>query len=117
MISSTEKAFTGDPSVRNRRTTVRGERLAENQTLFRGANERLKQAVDPHVVEAQRVPFLCECADPLCRGRVDLTLEQYSALRARENRFAIVPGHPRVDGEEVVEHYEGFHVVEKPGTL
>lgn len=92
---------------------MREKRLAENQTLFREANERLEQAVEDHVAEAQRVPFLCECANAFCRGRVDLTLEQYSALRARENRFAIVPGHPRVDGERIVEHHEGFHVVEK----
>jgi hypothetical protein len=92
---------------------VREERLVENQTLFRQANERLEQAVEDQVAEAQRVPFLCECADALCRGRVNLTLEQYHELRARENRFAIVPGHPRVEGEEMVEDCEGFHVVEK----
>jgi hypothetical protein len=92
---------------------VREERLAENQTLFRRANERLEQAVEDHVPEDQRVPFLCECADAFCRGRVDLTLEQYGKLRARENRFAVVPGHPRVEGEEIVEHHESFHVVEK----
>jgi hypothetical protein len=34
-------------------------------------------------------------------------------LRARDNRFAIVPGHPRVEGEQIVEHHEGFHLVEK----
>lgn len=91
--------------------------LAENQILCRGANERLKQAVENHVGEARRVPFLCECADAFCGGRVDLTLEQYDALRARQNRFAIVPGHPCVEGEEIVERREGFHVVEKTGTL
>lgn len=101
------------PECENRRTTVREERLAENQTLFRRANERLEQAVEDHVPEDQRVPFLCECADAFCRGRVDLTLEQYGKLRARENRFAVVPGHPRVEGEEIVEHHESFHVVEK----
>ena len=94
---------------------MREEPRAENQTLCRGANERLEQAVQDHVAEAQRVPFLCECADAFCRGRVDLTLEQYRALRARENCFAIIPGHPCVEGEEIVEQYEGSHIVEKTG--
>jgi hypothetical protein len=92
---------------------VREERLAENQTLFRGANDRLVEFVEDHVRDAERVAFLCECADGFCRGRVELTLEEYRAVHARDDRFAIVPGHPRVEGEAVVEHHEGFHVVEK----
>ena len=92
---------------------MREERLAENQTLFRGANERLMALVEDHVREPERVAFLCECADGFCRGRVELTLEEYSAVHARDNRFAIVPGHPRVEGEEISEHHRGFHVVEK----
>jgi hypothetical protein len=92
---------------------VRDERLAENRVLFRMANERLEEQVGEHVRESQRVPFLCECADAFCRGRVELSREEYRALRARDNHFAIVPGHPRVEGEEIVEHHEGFQVVEK----
>jgi hypothetical protein len=99
--------------VRNNAGIVRDERLAENQELFRKANERLEKHVEKHVGDTQRVPFLCECADAFCRGRVELTLEEYSGLRARDNRFAIVPGHPRVEGEQIVEHHEGFHLVEK----
>lgn len=94
-------------------TIMREERLAENQILFREANERLRQTVEDHVAEPQGVPFLCECADAFCRGRVHLTLDEYGALRAQENLFAIVPGHPRVGGEEIVQHYEGFQVVKK----
>jgi hypothetical protein len=94
--------------------TLRDERLAENQRLFRFANERLEGAVADRVGDSQRVPFLCECADDSCRASVDMTLAEYSAVRAHDGRFLIVPRHPGIEGEKVVAETDRFHVVEKP---
>jgi hypothetical protein len=105
--------FTDTQERENNAGIVRETRLAQNQELFRTANARLEEHVEKHVGNSQRVPFLCECADAFCLGRVELTLEEYGGVRARDNRFAIVPGHPRVEGEQIVEHHDGFHVVEK----
>lgn len=62
----------------------------------------------------QPVPFLCECADDSCLAPVALTLPQYRGVRSDEARFAIVPGHQTIDGEDVVTQNETFAVVEKP---
>lgn len=92
---------------------MREDRLAENQKLFREANERLEGAVADDVSGDNRVPFICECADDRCLGRVELTLEEYGAVRLHDDRFVIVPGHPRLEDEEVVEEHPGYQVTRK----
>lgn len=37
--------------------------------------------------------FLCECSNVTCFGTIDLTLQEYGALRAREEWLKL-PGHP-----------------------
>jgi hypothetical protein len=54
---------------------ARARKLALNQSTFRAANERIERAAQSHHFEAsQRVPFLCECADPGCYETVMLSL-------------------------------------------
>jgi hypothetical protein len=48
------------------------------------------------------VPFLCECADIECLGRVEATLSEFEVIHEDSERFFVVPGHLRVDGETVV---------------
>jgi hypothetical protein len=84
--------------------------VAENQELFKQANERLEQALRDKVPEAQALPFLCECADDTCTSAVELKLADYDRVRATDNRFFIVAGHPMIEGEHVVEDH-GAHVV------
>jgi hypothetical protein len=45
------------------------------------ANERLRAAVAPLPADAA-VPFVCECADAECLGRVEMTLGEYDKARA-----------------------------------
>jgi hypothetical protein len=89
----------------------RDERLKENQELFRTANERLEERGETYGAES--IPFLCECAGIDCLGRIDLSLVEYEHVRARPNRFVILPGHSIVEGESVIEERGGFHLVEK----
>jgi hypothetical protein len=44
------------------------------------ANERLGGAVS-HLRPDARIPFLCECEDAACDGRVYLTLAEYEEAR------------------------------------
>lgn len=92
---------------------MREDRLVENQELFRSANERLEGAVADDVSGDRRVPFICECTDERCLERVELTLEEYSAVRAHDDRFLIARGHPRLEGEEVVEEHATYEVTRK----
>ena len=47
------------------------------------ANERLRAAVAP-LPATTPVPFLCECCDPECLGRVEMTLDEYGETRASD---------------------------------
>lgn len=98
---------------------ARARKLALNQSSFRSANDRIERSAQGHRFEAsQRVPFICECADPGCYETVMLSLADYEAVRAHADRFFLVAGHE--DAEETREHIleaeQGYAVVEKIGT-
>ena len=90
----------------------RENRLAETQRAFRIGNERLRGALEA-TAGGEPIPFLCECTDDTCLGRVDLTLEEYEAVRRHENRFVIVRDHPTLQGERIVQDKGFYQVVEK----
>lgn len=91
----------------------RTERRAENQYRFNDANDRLRDIVHDQVSPSKTIPFLCECADDTCLGRVDLKLDEYESLHEGAGAFVIVPGHPRVDGEVVLQREAEFEQVQK----
>ena len=93
----------------------RDTRREQNQKLFRKGNQRLSDAVDEQFPDAATVPFLCECADEFCDGRVKLDRRQWEAVAAKANEYVIVPGHSRSEGEVVVGALNGYDVVRKPG--
>jgi hypothetical protein len=61
------------------------QRAVTNDTRTRkqNANARLRQAVS-HVPADASVPFVCECDDADCLGRVDLTPGEYDERRVEE---------------------------------
>jgi hypothetical protein len=98
---------------------ARYRKIGLNQSTFRNANERIERAAQSHRFEAdQRVPFLCECADPGCTETVMLSLGDYEAVRAHADRFFLIAGH-EASGEtqeRILENADGYAVVEKIGT-
>jgi hypothetical protein len=91
----------------------RHERCAENQYRFNKANDRLRDLLEERARPDQKVPFLCECADDSCLETVELNLSEYERLHENADVFVIVPGHPRVDGEVVLQSEDRFEQVEK----
>lgn len=97
---------------------ARAHKLAANQSRFRRANDRLRRAAYSHRFEAgDRVPFLCECADPGCFEAVMLSLEEYERVREHPSRFVLVAGHEDAEAaqERIVEAERGYAIVEKVG--
>jgi hypothetical protein len=92
----------------------RQARRRENQEVFRRANERLSGVVEQRFASSEAVPFLCECADERCMGRVDLTLDEYRALRSQERQFVMLHDHARTAGERVVAERDGYDITVKP---
>jgi hypothetical protein len=90
--------------------SVRLERLARNQVVFREVNERLLELLDasPGTTE-----FLCECSNPECNDAVLLTILEYERIRSRSNQFVIVPGHETPEIEEVTWASDGYFLVRR----
>ena len=83
----------------------------QTEDLFRSANDR--------IAERGRLlgwrfpgPFLCECGDPGCFARLELTLEAYDELRSHPRRYLTAPGH-EVAGATVIGQTESFALAEK----
>ena len=90
--------------------------MVQNQELFRHSNERLHERIAAIAQDGQRIPFLCECADGGCTGRVNITLEEYGDVRDDRAHYLIVPGHLTIEGEDVVSKNDRYAVVEKPAA-
>ena len=92
--------------------TLREERIANNEAMFRLANERKSEWEELHTTEAVELYF-CECADQDCRQKVGLRKEDYEEIRSDPRRFLIVLGHEIPDVETVIEKHEGWAVIKK----
>jgi len=92
---------------------AREEQNAENQETFRYANERLGMLITEAAVDHTLIPYLCECADDRCLGRIELTMAQYEDAHQLLHTYVILPGHPRVEHEATLENHGAFVVVQK----
>jgi hypothetical protein len=93
-------------------TPKRDRRLAENEMLFRAANERVSRlsGSDPPSVE---LDVICECADRGCLKLLTIERSEYEWLRQNPWRFVVLPGHEAPAVEDVVERHRGYLIVEK----
>jgi hypothetical protein len=94
----------------------RHERMVESQQVFRSANERMQALAVAIIPAEQLIPFLCECADDGCLGRVDMSLGDYDDIHRDRDRYAILRDHQVVNGETVVEQRPLFDIVSKDAS-
>ena len=98
--------------------STRDERRAANEAVLREVNER-RAALDRPAEESwaesgERFEFVCECGvEGGCGGRIEMTLQEYDAVRQQDDRFPVVPGHESPEIETVVERNERYVVVDK----
>jgi hypothetical protein len=83
----------------------------QSEALFRDINERLQRLNE----EFGTGEWLCECSDPECVERVELTSAAYEEARRHGARFVLLPGHEELDIERVVVRHDGYVVAEKTG--
>jgi hypothetical protein len=91
--------------------SARDDRRAWNQAVFRAANEAIAGPARPTGL----LTFICECGDEACKDAIELTSEEYEAVRADPACFAVIPGHESRQ-ERVLEEFERFALVEKLGA-
>ena len=99
-------------------TDERRERVAHNETVFRRANDRLREDWQRLGMSEDDVGlFLCECGDVACKQPLRVRLADYRTVRAASDTFLLVPGHEDGTVESVVPDLvpesNGFVVVRK----
>lgn len=92
----------------------RASRLAKNEALFRGVNERIAEITEEFANREPVDGLVCECADAQCLERIGpLTIEEYERVRADARRFIVAAGHDAPEVERVVERKTTYWIVEK----
>ena len=93
-------------------TPKRDRRLAENEMVFRAANEQFARlaALIPRPSSSD---VICECADRGCLKLLTIERSQYEWLRQNPWRFVVLAGHEAPAVEDVVERHRGYLIVEK----
>ena len=82
-----------------------------SEDVFRSANDRIAEK-GRQLGWTFPGPFLCECSDPNCFERVELTLEVYDRLRSHPERYLTAPGH-EVAGAIEIERTQAHAFAEK----
>ena len=90
----------------------RAERIAENESIFRLANERMAKWEERQRADARELYF-CECGNAECREKVELVKADYERARSDSSTFFVVPGHEIRDLEAVIEQREDWVLVRK----
>ena len=90
------------------------DKLAGREALFREVNENIA-SLTGLLTETDHQLFICECSNTACAESLELTAEEYEAVRAHPTRFVVKPGHQLAGIERVVDGNGAFLVVEKIG--
>src|SRR4051794_191645 len=90
------------------------DELARRQTVFREVNENIA-SLTSLLPEIGYHRFVCECSNSGCAESLELTVEEYEAVRAYAKRFVVRPSHQLTGIERVVDGNGRFLVVEKTG--
>lgn len=79
--------------------------------LVRAVNEEIHRLNVFFGLEDGHCQLLCECAGESCVERVRLPLPVYDEVRARHDRFVILPAHHDPARERVLADAEGYRIV------
>jgi hypothetical protein len=85
----------------------------QTEEIFRSANELVDAAAEQSAQNTGKIPYICECADHLCLGRVELTRTEYEGVRRHTDRFVIIAGHLQAEGQHVVGMLGPYELVEE----
>ena len=95
-------------------TTALAEQMARIASVFRAANEGIREAAVEHRM-VERFPVICECADPACREIFQLGVAEYEQVRAVPEQGLAGIGHDDPSVERIVTQNDRFLVTAKFG--
>jgi len=106
----------GGEAVRRGNGEGREIRAARNQALFRAVNEEITKLNKAFGAVADKHAIACECADTSCIEMLEISPDEYGAVRRHPRRFPVLPAHVYPEVERVVAERDGYVVVEKLGV-
>ena len=84
-----------------------------NEARSRDRNEWIEDIRSVMGDEAATDVYVCECGDPACAERINLTRPEYEAVRGYSTRFAIAVDHENPEIDQLVSEGGRFSVVQK----
>jgi hypothetical protein len=85
----------------------------ERSSIFRKVNDRIERVNEAFGMVTGTMTILCECGKIDCMEQIELTVDEYGALRSEPTHFAVKPGHEIPDLEAVIARKDGYFVVAK----
>ena len=92
---------------------TREARAAQNQSLFRAVNEKLKGVTENFRSFGGDQLVVCECADVSCVEQLELRPEEYEAVRGHPLHFVVLRDHVYPEVERIVREHDDYVIVEK----
>jgi hypothetical protein len=91
------------------------ERAAQHQAIFREVNDRIGGLTGTLNAALPRAEWVCECAQTECYEPLEMSLDEYEAVRQHGARFAVAcdPEHVFPEVERVIQRTDRYWVVEK----
>src|SRR5437588_10007521 len=86
--------------------------MGANEAVFRQINEGIERGQWAGEEDAP-VSFRCECARLGCNELVELSVNEYEAVRADPRWFLVLPGHEQPEIEQIIEARPSYVVVQK----
>lgn len=80
---------------------------AHNQAVFRQRNEQIRATQ----ADGEPVWFVCECGDRTCVEAIQLSPEEYEAVRSDPLTFALAVNHENPEAEAVITENDRYAVV------
>ena len=94
----------------------RERRLGLNEAMFREVNERVEEVNKAFGSITGDFDIFCECGDASCAERITVPMSEYERVRSDSKQFLLMVGHEDPTVERVIEHHEGYVIVEKEGV-
>lgn len=90
-------------------------RLVENEVIFRDVNKDVQEFVNNEMHQSGKatVKFYCECSDPDCTERIELSTHEYEKIHKNKKCFITLIGHETPEVEDLVEKNRSYQVVKK----
>jgi hypothetical protein len=90
-------------------------RAAGSQSLFREINERVYELNRSFAQLVELGDWICECTDVTCVELVEMSMDEYEAIRRDANSFFVVPNEEHVsrDVERITKQTRRYWIVEK----